>query len=147
LALAVGIIAIAWPNVTIGAVVIIFAIATFVNGARQAAHAFSSGRVGPVVGVARGEGAGQRALLGLRGLLSASLGIVLFARLDVGAVSLAAVGMYLVVPSSTRVLAGHFSCSAAPESAFNNVSEDWDEALVAHPSSNGGRQAHCRRCR
>jgi uncharacterized membrane protein HdeD (DUF308 family) len=40
---------------------------------------------------ASGETAGQRALFGLGGFLSVALGIVLFARPDVGAVSLAEV--------------------------------------------------------
>jgi uncharacterized membrane protein HdeD (DUF308 family) len=136
LAVAVGIIAIAWPGVTIGAVVIIFAIGAFADGFWQATQAFSSDRVGPVFGhlllglldgaagvvalvwpgitayaltiwigawavvtgfwefamaFAGKETVGQRALFGLGGLLSVLLGVVLFARPDVGAVSLAEV--------------------------------------------------------
>ena len=50
LALAVGIIAIAWPNVTIAAVVVIFAIAAFADAFIQGGRAFSSDTAGPVVG-------------------------------------------------------------------------------------------------
>jgi uncharacterized membrane protein HdeD (DUF308 family) len=132
-AVAVGIIAIAWPGVTIGAVVIIFAIGAFASGFAQAVQGFSSDRIGPVFGhlilalldaaagivalvwpgitayaltiwigawavvagaweigmvFASGEAAGRRALFAISGLLSVALGIVLFARPDIGAVSL-----------------------------------------------------------
>jgi uncharacterized membrane protein HdeD (DUF308 family) len=135
-AIAIGIIAIAWPNVTVGAVVFIFAIAAFIDAGIQATRAFSSDRAGPVAGhlllalidvaagvvaiawpditayaltiwigiwavvtgvgevaiaFTSGETAGRRALFGLSGLLSVLLGVVLFARPDVGTVSLAEV--------------------------------------------------------
>jgi uncharacterized membrane protein HdeD (DUF308 family) len=136
LGVAVGIIAISWPGVTITAVVIIFAIGAFSLAVMQASQAFSSDRAGPVAGhlllalldaaagvvalawpgitayaltiwigawaivaggwefamaFTAGEAAGQRALFALSGLLSVALGVVLFARPDVGAVSLAEV--------------------------------------------------------
>lgn len=50
LAVVVGIIAIAWPGVTILAVVIIFAIAAFGASIGQAVRAFSSNGFGPVIG-------------------------------------------------------------------------------------------------
>ncbi|MCU1456592.1 MAG: protein of unknown function rane [Actinomycetia bacterium] len=50
LGLAVGIIAIAWPGVTIGAVVFIFAVAVFTDAFIEVGRAFSSPTVGPVVG-------------------------------------------------------------------------------------------------
>jgi uncharacterized membrane protein HdeD (DUF308 family) len=153
LAIAVGIIAIAWPGVTITAVVVIFAIAAFTDATVQASRAFSSDAVGPVVGrllltlvdVAAGvvaivwpgitayaltiwigiwavvvgvgefamafasdETVGDRTLFGLTGLLSVALGVVLFARPDVGAVSLAEVfGLFSLVSGvSSIVLAG-----------------------------------------
>jgi uncharacterized membrane protein HdeD (DUF308 family) len=135
-AIAIGIIAIAWPNVTVGAVVFIFAVTAFVDAGIQASRGFSSDGAGPVAGhlllalldvvagivaiawpsitalaltiwigvwaviigvgefsmaFASPETAGQRALYGLTGLLSVLLGVVLFARPDVGAVSLAQV--------------------------------------------------------
>jgi uncharacterized membrane protein HdeD (DUF308 family) len=50
LAVVVGIIAIAWPGVTILALVILFAIYAFMSAGLQAARAFSSRTAGPVVG-------------------------------------------------------------------------------------------------
>ncbi len=50
LAIIVGIIAIAWPNVTILALVIIFAIYAFVAAGWEAVIAFSSRSAGPVIG-------------------------------------------------------------------------------------------------
>ncbi|TMK53990.1 MAG: HdeD family acid-resistance protein [Actinobacteria bacterium] len=136
LAVAIGIIAILWPGVTITAVVGIFAVAVFVDAVHQASRAFSSEKAGPVAGhlllalldIAAGvvaiawpgitalaltiwigawavvsgigefamafashEAAGQRALFGFGGLLSMALGVALFARPDLGAVSLAEV--------------------------------------------------------
>src|SRR5260370_64875 len=49
LAVIVGIIAIAWPGVTILALVILFAIYAFMDAGLQAARAFSSGSAGPVL--------------------------------------------------------------------------------------------------
>ena len=50
LAVIVGIIAIAWPGVTILALVILFAVYTFIDAGWQAVRAFSSDSAGPVVG-------------------------------------------------------------------------------------------------
>ena len=50
LAVIVGIIAIAWPNVTILALVILFAVYAFIAAGMQAARAFSSRDAGPVFG-------------------------------------------------------------------------------------------------
>ena len=50
LAVIVGIIAIAWPNVTILALVILFAVYAFMDAGLQAARAFSSRSAGPVIG-------------------------------------------------------------------------------------------------
>jgi uncharacterized membrane protein HdeD (DUF308 family) len=50
LAVAVGIIAIAWPGVTILALVILFAVYAFLDAGLQAARAFSSRNAGPVFG-------------------------------------------------------------------------------------------------
>jgi uncharacterized membrane protein HdeD (DUF308 family) len=152
LGLAVGVIAIVWPGVTIAAVVVIFGIAAFTDAAVQASRAFSSDTAGPAVGhlllglvdVAAGlvaivwpgitafalttwigawavvVGVGEfamafasdktaedRTLFGLTGLLSVALGVVLFARPDIGAVSLAEVfGLFsLATGLSSLVLA------------------------------------------
>src|SRR5260370_40601423 len=50
LAVVVGIFAIAWPGVTILALVILFAVYAFMLAGLQAARAFSSGAAGPVFG-------------------------------------------------------------------------------------------------
>jgi uncharacterized membrane protein HdeD (DUF308 family) len=50
LAVIVGIIAVAWPGVTILALVILFAVYAFVGAGLQAVRAFSSGTAGPVFG-------------------------------------------------------------------------------------------------
>ncbi|HEX9352333.1 MAG TPA: DUF308 domain-containing protein [Streptosporangiaceae bacterium] len=50
LAVIVGIIAIAWPGVTILALVILFAVYAFMDAGIEAARAFSSRTAGPVVG-------------------------------------------------------------------------------------------------
>jgi uncharacterized membrane protein HdeD (DUF308 family) len=156
LAVAVGIVAILWPGVTIAAVVVIFAVAVFIDAVHQTSRAFSSQKAGPVAGhlllalldIAAGvvaiawpgitalaltiwigawavvtgvgefamafasyETAGERALYGFGGLLSVILGVALFARPDLGALSLAevfgifslALGVWsLVLAASTR---------------------------------------------
>jgi len=151
-AIAIGIIAIAWPGITVGAFVVLFAIAAFASGFWQAARAFSSDSASPVVGhlllavvdaaagvvalawpgitayvltiwigawavvggvvefttaFAANETAGERALFGLGGLVSIALGIVLFARPDLGAVSLAEVfGLFAFVYGIAGIVAG-----------------------------------------
>ena len=134
LSVIVGIIAIAWPSVTIAALVILFAVYAFIAAGLQAARAFSSATAGPVAGhlllalidlaagvvalvwpsptalalvlvvaiwafvagfteiylaFADGETAGTRALFALTGLVSIAFGVVLAARPDIGAVTLA----------------------------------------------------------
>jgi uncharacterized membrane protein HdeD (DUF308 family) len=50
LAIVAGVVALAWPGVTILALVILFAIYAFVAASLQTMRAFSSGRAGPVLG-------------------------------------------------------------------------------------------------
>ena len=50
LAIVVGVIALAWPGVTILALVILFAVYAFIDAGLQAMRAFSSGSAGPVLG-------------------------------------------------------------------------------------------------
>jgi uncharacterized membrane protein HdeD (DUF308 family) len=50
LALVVGILALAWPKVTILALVILFAVYAFIAAGLEAVRAFSSTRAGPVIG-------------------------------------------------------------------------------------------------
>ena len=50
LAVVVGVIALAWPSVTVLALVILFAVYAFIAAGLQAARAFSSRSAGPVIG-------------------------------------------------------------------------------------------------
>ena len=50
LAIAVGIVALAWPGVTVFALVVLFAIYAFIAAGMEAVKAFSSDRAGPVMG-------------------------------------------------------------------------------------------------
>jgi uncharacterized membrane protein HdeD (DUF308 family) len=50
LAVAIGIVSVAWPNITIGAFVILFAVYAFVLAVTDAFRAFSSDAAGPVFG-------------------------------------------------------------------------------------------------
>jgi len=50
LAIVIGVISVAWPNVTLGALVILFAVYAFVAAAMEAVRAFTSRGAGPVFG-------------------------------------------------------------------------------------------------
>ena len=152
LAIIVGIIAIAWPSVTILALVILFAIYAFMAAGLQGARAFSSRNAGPVFGhlllglidlaagvvalvwpgptalvlvlvvgiwafiegcfeifaaFQSGETAGTRALFILGGLVSIAFGVVLFARPNVGAVTLALLfGLFSLVYGVSQITTG-----------------------------------------
>jgi uncharacterized membrane protein HdeD (DUF308 family) len=152
LAVIVGIIAIAWPGVTVLALVILFAVYAFIAAGMQAARAFASRDAGPVfghlllglidlaagvvalvwpgptayvlvvivaawalvagvaevvAGFAAGESAGTRAMFILTGLVSVAFGVLLFARPNVGAVTLALLfGLYSLVYGFTQISAG-----------------------------------------
>ena len=151
LAIVIGIVSVAWPNITVGAFVVLFAVYAFVAAFGDGARALASDRAGPVFGwlllallslaagvvalvwpgptalvltiwiavwafvtgivevamtFGQGETAGERALWAFGGLISIALGIVLFLRPDIGAVSLATVfGLFSIVYGiSTLVL-------------------------------------------
>jgi uncharacterized membrane protein HdeD (DUF308 family) len=152
LSVIVGIIAIAWPGVTIAALVILFAIYAFVGAGLQATRAFSSATAGPVAGhlllglinlaagvvalawpgptalvlvwvvsiwaltagfaeivaaFASGESAGTRALFTVTGLVSVAFGVVLAARPDIGAVTLALLfGLYSLIYGVSEIVLG-----------------------------------------
>jgi uncharacterized membrane protein HdeD (DUF308 family) len=152
LAVAVGIIAISWPGVTILALVILFAVYAFLDAGLQGARAFSSRNAGPVfghlllglidlaagavaltwpgptayvlvivvaawalvggfaeifAGFQSGEKAGLRAVFIIGGLVSVAFGIVLFARPDVGAVTLALLfGLYSMIFGFSQIATG-----------------------------------------
>jgi len=136
LAIVVGVVSVAWPNVTVGAIVILFAVYAFIAAITDTMRAFSSDRAGPVFGYIllailsvaagvialawpnitalvltiwvaawalvtgilevaltfrQGASAGERAMWVLSGLVSIALGVVLFIRPDIGALSLATV--------------------------------------------------------
>src|SRR3954447_8894553 len=136
LAIGIGIVSVAWPNITIGAFAVLFAIFAFGAAFTDTARALARDRAGPVLrwlllallsfaagvvalvwpgptalvlaiwiaawgfvtGVVevamafgQGETAGERAMWSLGGLISVALGVVLFLRPDIGAVSLATV--------------------------------------------------------
>jgi uncharacterized membrane protein HdeD (DUF308 family) len=50
LAIVVGIVSVAWPNVTVGAIVILFAVYAFIAAITDTMRAFSSDRAGPLAG-------------------------------------------------------------------------------------------------
>jgi len=50
LAIAVGVVSVVWPNITVGAFVILFAVYAFLAAGTDVARAFSSDRAGPVAG-------------------------------------------------------------------------------------------------
>jgi uncharacterized membrane protein HdeD (DUF308 family) len=160
LAILVGVIAVAWPGITIGALVILFAVYAFLAAGMEVMRAFGSESAGPVAGrlalslldlaagvvalawpgitalvlvlwvaawafvtgvaeialaVNVGGSAGERALLGLTGLVSVALGVVLVIRPDIGAVTLAQVfGLFSIVAGiSSLVMAANLN-SATP---------------------------------
>src|SRR5271154_5210929 len=122
LAVIVGVIAIAWPGVTILALVILFAIYAFMAAGLQGARAFSSRNAGPVFGhlllglidLAAGVVAlawpGPTAYVPVfivAGLVSVAFGVVLFARPGVGAVTLALLfGLYSMIYGFSQITAG-----------------------------------------
>jgi len=50
LAVVIGVISVAWPNITVGAFVILFAVYAFLGAGADTARAFSADRAGPVFG-------------------------------------------------------------------------------------------------
>src|SRR3954465_14180929 len=50
LAIVIGILSVAWPNITVGAFVVLFAVYAFIAAFGDGARAFASDRAGPVVG-------------------------------------------------------------------------------------------------
>ena len=152
LAVIVGIIAIAWPGVTILALVILFAVYAFMDAGIEATRAFGSRSAGPVFGhlllalidvaagiialvwpgptalvlvivvaawavvggfaelfaaFQSGETAGTRAFFILAGLVSIAFGVVIAARPNVGAVTLALLfGLYSIIYGVSLIVLG-----------------------------------------
>jgi uncharacterized membrane protein HdeD (DUF308 family) len=76
--IAAGAVALIWPDITALALVLVIAAWAFVTGLWEVALAFKSG-----------ETAGQRALLGLTGLVTIALSVVFAIRPDLGAATIA----------------------------------------------------------
>jgi uncharacterized membrane protein HdeD (DUF308 family) len=136
LAIVIGVVSVAWPDITVGAIVLLFAVYAFIAAITDGMRAFSSDSAGPVFGYLllavlsvvagviaivwpgitalvltiwvaswavvtgiievaltfrQAATAGERAMWVLTGLVSIALGIVLFIRPDIGALSLATV--------------------------------------------------------
>jgi uncharacterized membrane protein HdeD (DUF308 family) len=152
LALGIGAVALAWPGVTVVALVVLFAVYAFIAAGLQALRAFSSRTAGPVFGhllvglvdiaagvvalawpgptalvlvlvvaswaivtgaveffasFRRGEEAGSRAMSVLGGLVSMAFGVVLFARPDMGAITLALLfGLFNLISGSWMLVRG-----------------------------------------
>ncbi len=152
LALGIGVVALAWPGVTVLALVVLFAVYAFIAAGLQAMRAFSSRTAGPVLGhlllglvdiaagvvalawpgptalvlvlvvaswaivtgaleflaaFRRGEEAGSRAMFAFGGLVSLAFGTVLFARPDMGAITLALLfGLFNLISGSWMFVRG-----------------------------------------
>ncbi len=152
LAVAIGVVALAWPGATVFALVIVFAVYAVMGAGLQAMQAFSSRTAGPVVGhlllglvdIAAGvlalawpvptalvlvvlvaswavvtgtlevfaafqryQEAGTRALYVFGGLVSMAFGVVLFARPEMGAISLALLfGLFNLIGGSWLLTRG-----------------------------------------
>ena len=161
LAILVGVIAVAWPGITVGVFVIVFAVYAFLAAGIEAMRAFGSETAGPVAGrlvlfivdvaagvvalawpgitalalvlwvaawafvtgvaeialaVNVGGNIGERALLGLAGLVSLPLGVVLVIRPDIGVVTLAQVyGLFSIAYGiSSLVIGANLRTAASP---------------------------------
>ena len=152
LAVIAGTIAIAWPGVTVLALVILFAVYAFIDAGLETMRAFMSRSAGPVIGhlllglislaagviaiawpaptalvlvlvigiwaviggivevvngFGSGETAGTRAMYILTGLISTAFGVLLFARPDVGALTLALLfGLFSLMFGFSRITLG-----------------------------------------
>lgn len=111
LAVIVGIAAVAWPGVTILALVILFAVYAFMDA--EAVRAFSSRRAGPVLGhlllglIDLAAGIVALTWPGPTALVSVAFGIVLAARPGIGAVTLALLlGLYSLIYGVSMIVMG-----------------------------------------
>ena len=94
--LAAGVIALVWPGPTALVLVLIVGIWAIIGGGVELFAAFQSG-----------EAAGTRALFLLTGLVSVAFGVLLFARPNVGAVTLALLfGLFSLFYGITEIVMG-----------------------------------------
>ena len=127
LALIVGIIALAWPKVTILALVILFAIYAFIAAGLQAARAFSSRTAGPVIGHL------------LLGLVDVAAGVIALVWPGPTALVLVLViGFWAVVAGIFEIFAGFAPGEAAGTRALfilaGLVTVAFGVVLFAHPN-------------
>jgi len=82
-----AVVALTWPGITALALVLVVAVWAFVLGVMEIGLAFRAG-----------ESAGERAVLGLTGLVSVALAASFWVRPDIGAVTIAEVyGLFSIV--------------------------------------------------
>jgi uncharacterized membrane protein HdeD (DUF308 family) len=94
--LAAGVVALVWPSPTALALVWVVAIWAFAAGFAEIAAAFASG-----------ETAGTRAMFSVTGLVSVAFGVVLAARPDIGALTLALLfGLYSLIYGASEIVLG-----------------------------------------
>ena len=127
LAIIVGILALAWPGVTILALVILFAIYAFLAAGLQAARAFSSAKAGSVIG---------HLLLGLIDLGAGVVALVWPA--PTALVLVLVVGIWALVAGFTEIFAGFGSGETAGTRAMffvtGLISVAFGVVLFAWPS-------------
>src|SRR6266480_6055259 len=93
---AAGVVALVWPGPTALVLVLVVAIWAFVAGFAEIFAAFQSG-----------ETAGTRAMFIVTGLISVAFGVVLSARPDIGAVTLALLfGLYSLIYGVSEIVLG-----------------------------------------
>ena len=94
--LAAGVVALVWPGPTALVLVLVVAIWAFVAGFAEIFAAFGSG-----------ETAGTRAMYIVTGLISIAFGVVLSARPDIGAVTLALLfGLFSIIYGVSQIVMG-----------------------------------------
>jgi uncharacterized membrane protein HdeD (DUF308 family) len=104
---AAAVVAVAWPGLTAGVLVLIIAVWSLVTGFVEIAAAFRTD-----------ESAGARALFILGGLVSIALGVVLFSAPGLGAVSLALLfGFFALVYGVSQLVTAAHVRQAGPLSA------------------------------
>jgi len=106
-AIGVGVVSVAWPDITVGAVVILFAFYAFVTAGADAARAFASRDAGPVLGYLLLSG------------LSAAAGVLALVWPDITAMALTlCVSAWAFVSGALEVTLAFRRGAAAGERAF-----------------------------
>ncbi len=126
LAIIVGIIALAWPGVTVLALVILFAIYAFMDAGLQMVRAFSSGSAGPVFG---------HLLLGLIDIAAGVIALVWPG--PTAYVLVLVVGIWAIIGGIAEIVVGFQSGETAGTHAMfilaGLVSIAFGVVLLAHP--------------